>query len=115
MIVTLKNLRFFAFHGVFPEEKKAGNNYLVDLSVHLPDTDLISDLNDTINYETLYQIVKNEMNKPRDLMDTLAAEIAAVVYHHDNKVKRVEISITKQQPPISGYSGSAGITLIKEF
>ena len=115
MIVRLKNLKFFAFHGVFPEEKKAGNFYVVDLSVHLPDSNMISDLQDTINYETLFEIVKNEMNKPRDLMETLAAEIATVIYHQEKKLKRVEISITKQQPPITGYSGSAGITYAKDF
>ena len=115
MIIHLDKVFFYSYHGLFPEEKKTGNRYEVSLAVHFPDHSVITGLDDTINYETLFSIVKDEMSKPRELMETLATEITEVIHHTWAHITRIELTIFKQQPPIAGFSGRAGVSFIKDY
>jgi dihydroneopterin aldolase len=115
MIIQLNDLRFFSFHGLFAEERKTGNLFILDVAVHYPDEKFIAGLEDTIDYASLYSLIRVEMEKPRDLMETLCLEICEVIHQSWKNVSRVDIAIKKVQPPIPGFTGSAGITLTKEF
>ena len=56
--ISLVNLRFWAYHGVFPEEKVLGNWFILSLVVGLKKNKEIEELHHTIDYGTLYEIVK---------------------------------------------------------
>lgn len=115
MIIRLNNLRFFAYHGLFPEEKKTGNQFIVDIAIDYPDTRIVTGLDETINYADLFNLVKLEMQKPRDLIETLAMEITESIHNAWEHAARIEITITKMQPPIVGFNGTAGITYSRDF
>jgi dihydroneopterin aldolase len=115
MIVHLNNLRFFAYHGLFPEERKTGNQFIVNVSVDYPDEKIITGLEATINYADLFNLIKLEMEKPRDLMETLAMEITETIHQSWKYARKIDITITKQQPPITGFSGSAGVTFSRSY
>jgi len=110
LTIELKQLRFFAFHGLYAEEKKIGNEFEVSLSIiYSPATVVITELADTVNYVNLYELVKKEMQKPRELLETLAMEITEHIYASLPHIKKVEISITKLHPPIAKFVGSVGV------
>jgi dihydroneopterin aldolase len=110
MSIELKALHFYAFHGLYKEEKKTGNSFIVDLSVSfLPSSGTITDLSDTINYAKLYALVKEEMQKPRHLLETLAMELAEIIHAVYPAVKKIHIAIDKKQAPIVGMIGTAGV------
>jgi len=114
--VELRQVRFFAYHGLHPEEKKTGNEFEITLSVsYEPEHDIISDIHSTINYVRLYELVQAEMRTPVDLLETLAANIAGSVKSAFPQTKNILVSITKLNPPIAGFFGKVKVILKREF
>jgi dihydroneopterin aldolase len=114
--ISLEGLEFHAFHGVYPHERESGNWFEVDLSV---ETDFAAgaiqdDLGRTVNYETLYQAVKAEMEKPSKLLETVAEKIVEQILQHIEAVSQVEIKISKIHPPIGGKCKKASVSMIRK-
>lgn len=114
--VGLEGLEFHAFHGVYPHERESGNWFEVDVSVDVDFTAAAKDdeLNGTVNYETLFKIVKQEMEVPSKLLETVAQNIVTTVLNSFPEAKRVEFKISKLNPPIGGKCKKATIFLVKE-
>jgi dihydroneopterin aldolase len=113
--IALEGLEFHAFHGVYPHERESGNWFEVDIAV---ETDFSSaakndNLSGTVDYETLYRIVKAEMEKPSKLLETVTEKIIDDVFHQLKTVSMVEISISKINPPIGGKCKRATVSLSK--
>ncbi|MBL7724703.1 MAG: dihydroneopterin aldolase [Chitinophagaceae bacterium] len=116
MTIELKGLRFHAFHGLFPEEKKTGNDFEINLMVSfVPNNTIIRDLDSTVDYARLYEILKTEMQKPRALLETLAMEIAELIHSLFPEIRRIDISIRKDQPPILHFTGNTGVRYQIEY
>jgi 7,8-dihydroneopterin aldolase/epimerase/oxygenase len=114
--IALEGLEFHAFHGVYPHERESGNWFEVDISVQ---TNILAgaiddDLAKTINYETLYQIVKEEMEKPSRLLETVAEKIVESVLGGLPEVEEVAVKIAKINPPIGGKCKKASVWLLKK-
>ncbi len=116
MTIELKELWFYAFHGLYPEEKKTGNEFEINLSAdYLPGETVLTEIDTTIDYTRVYQIVKSEMNKPRPLLETLAMEIAEAIHDMFPQITKVDITITKLHPPIAQFAGNVGVRYQKKF
>lgn len=114
--IELSGLRFHAFHGLYPEELKTGNEFEVNLSVsYVPVSGVITDLSDTIDYGSLYDLLKEEMQEPRRLLETLVMEIAQKIHLRYPLAASVEISVKKLSLPVFGFTGSAVVTYTKTF
>ncbi len=111
MTISLHACRFFAHHGVMPQELRAGNEFEVDLQVtYIPVNPLSDDLAGTISYADLYEIVRIEMQQPRQLLETVAASIAGRIRQLYPMVTSGAVSITKLTPPIRSFTGTATVT-----
>ena len=113
--VSLEGLEFHAYHGVYSYERESGNKFEVDVAV---ETDfsaaaLQDDLTGTVDYEILYQIVKEEMSKPSRLIETVAEKIVDDILSKLAAVIQVELKITKLNPPIGGPCRKASVTIVK--
>ena len=115
IIVELKNIRFHAFHGLYTEERKSGGDYEFDLSVSWEETQLITELDETVNYARLHELVKQEMNTPRRLLETLLMEIAEKIHAEFPLVKEINMSVAKLNPPIVNFIGSTSVTYRKQY
>jgi len=114
--IELKSVIFFAFHGLHDEERKTGNEYEVDLSVkYFTDGKKITKIDETINYVRLFEIVKQEMGQPRNLLETVAISITEKIQQQFSQVKEVEVRINKKNPPIVNFSGSVAVLYTKRF
>ena len=114
--IALEGLEFHSFHGVYPHERESGNWFEVDIAV---ETDFLAaakndNLSGTVDYETLYRIVKAEMEKPSKLLETVAEKIIDDVFHQLKTVSNVELSISKINPPIGGKSKRATVSVVKK-
>lgn len=114
--ITLSQLQFHARHGVFDQEQTVGNDFTVDLTVSIPCKETLSsqtqeNLGDTISYADLYEIVKEEMSRPRQLLETVATAIADRIQALWPQVQDGSVTICKTTPPIPGITGAAKITL----
>ena len=115
--VFLEGLRFYAFHGVNPEEKALGQRFVVDLSVW---TDLrgageSDDLERTVSYSALYKRVRAVVEgPPRDLIEAVAEEIARVILAEFAAVRRVAVTLRKPEAPIKGAMlDAAGVRIVR--
>ena len=115
LTISLNKLRFFAYHGLYAEEKKVGATFEINLSVSFSANDKITDLDETVNYEKLYALLKNEMQKPRELLETLAMEITQAIHLSFPSLKKIEITITKLQVPLVGFTGNVSVKYSKEY
>ena len=114
--VQLKDVRFFAYHGIYKEELKTGNEFEINLIVyHKPGRKKIKSIRQTINYVSLYELVKEEMQNPRQLLETLAMEITDSIKAAFLRVKEVKITITKVHPPIVNFTGSVSVIYEKRY
>ena len=116
LTISLSNLRFFAYHGLYAEEKKMGNEFEVNLSVfYLPSSGTITDISDTVNYAQLYELLKIEMQQTRNLLETFVMEVAEKIHASFGQIKKVDISITKLHAPIAKFTGTVGVKYSKEY
>lgn len=114
--IALEGLEFHAFHGVYPHERESGNWFEVDIAVETDFTGAAKhdNLSRTVDYETLYRLVKAEMEKPSKLLETVAEKIIDDVLHELKTVSSVELSISKINPPIGGKCKRATVSLCKK-
>ncbi|WP_018462756.1 dihydroneopterin aldolase [Segatella paludivivens] len=111
--ITLTDLRFHAFHGVMPQERLTGNDYSVSLRIGYPvfDACLSDEVDDTLNYASVYDIVSQEMNVPSQLLERVAYRIADRLFRKFNLITELDIKLNKLNPPFGADCYGAGIEL----
>ncbi|MDH8701322.1 dihydroneopterin aldolase [Dysgonomonadaceae bacterium PH5-43] len=115
--IELTQMTFWGYHGVMPQEKKVGNTYTVDLKVYFDFTAAMEsdDLNDTINYASIYDIVKGEMQISSDLIEHLTWRIVKKVKESFPQITSIDIRLAKKNPPFGGDIKEAAVVLSCEF
>ena len=111
--ISLRNVRFHAFHGVMPQERKVGADFLVNLRVGYPlEQAMQSDeVGDTLNYAALYEVVKAEMMQPSNLLEHVAGRIADAIVKRFPQVTSIDLDLTKQNPPMGADCDGAGVEI----
>ena len=109
--IYLRDVRFYAHHGVLPQEGRVGGWYTVSLRVgcdlsRAAETD---DVTDTVSYADLYELLKREMAVPSKLLEHVAGRIIKAIGQEFPQVKDIDLSITKDNPPIGADCRGAGI------
>lgn len=112
--ISLDNLRFYAFIGVAPEERQTGNEFRVDLKITIPYNRGIEndELEATVSYADLYQVVEAEMKVRHKLLEKTAAEIVKQLRRLYPQILCGSLKIEKTRPPIPGMLGSAAVCLL---
>jgi dihydroneopterin aldolase len=111
--ILLEGMEFFAYHGVYQEERETGQNFSVDLEI-LADYSKAchSDkLEDAIDYVQVYELVKSEMAIPSSLLENVAQRIIDSIQKDFEQIEGIKVKITKLHPPISGKLKGIGIEL----
>lgn len=108
--ISLNNLEFYSFHGFYQEENLIGNTFIVDIVVEILNNELNDELTSTVNYETLFQIAKDEMSITRKLLETVVKSIYDRIKLLNSNIQSVEVTITKKHVPIVGMIGEACVT-----
>jgi dihydroneopterin aldolase len=114
--IALEGLEFHAFHGVYPHERESGNWFEVDIAVDTDFSDAAKndELAGTVDYEAIYRVVKEEMDKPSKLLETVGENIVEQVLTTFAAVKNVEVKISKLNPPIGGKAKKATVFISKK-
>ena len=115
--IVIEEMEFYAFHGHYQEEQIVGNRFLVDLEM---DTDLTGpaasdNLNDAVNYQKAYQIIKKEMKRTKsNLLENIGKRMLDALEGEMNGVKKMTIRIRKLNPPLGGPIKSVGIKMSRK-
>lgn len=110
-IIKLQGISFYAHHGYYIHERTRGNNYIVDVSIETDiDASAIHDeLQETVNYEVIYQICADVMEHPCKLIETVAYRIAHEIQASFPQVEWIEVVVHKLTPELGGAVNSAQI------
>ena len=111
--IILREVRFHAFHGVMPQERKVGADFTVSLRVGV-DLSLPAesdDVADTLNYATLYEVVKQQMEIPSQLLEHVAGRVGKAVMDTFPQVTGVDVKLTKLNPPMGADCAGASVEL----
>lgn len=102
--LNLEGMAFYAHHGYYTEERKRGNNYLVDvqISYHMDKAGESDLLSDALNYEVVYQICQRHMDTPRHLIETVAKGIAGEIKETFPETEYVRVEVKKLKPELGG-------------
>ena len=112
--ISLNKLLFVGYHGLYPEEKKLGNNYAVEIDIDFtPKQGVIDQLDQTIDYVHVYAIVKKWMEIPTPLLETLVGKIADDILSSQPLANTVFVKITKLHLPISSFEGNVSVKIEK--
>ncbi|MDZ4715212.1 MAG: dihydroneopterin aldolase [Cytophagales bacterium] len=114
--IILEGLEFHAYHGVYPQERSSGNKFEVDVAVEtvISPSAFSDDLTGTINYESLYGVVKSEMEKPSKLLERVGHAMASKILATFPEALGVDITISKFNPPIGGVCRKASVAIRQE-
>ncbi len=107
-------MRFHAYHGFYEAEQVLGTTFTVDIYVQTK-TSNNDALEGTINYETVYQVCRLEMEKPRKLLETVAHGIVRRMQFQFAAMQGLRIRVRKHHPPVGGRVESAFVEMEESY
>jgi len=113
-LIEIEGMEFYAFHGHFEVEKIAGNRFLVNLQIEVDCSKAgQSDrLEDTLDYQKAYLIVKEEIAIPSDLLEHVAQRIINRIKAEFQEAQKVSVKVSKMNPPMGGQIRKVSVTLV---
>ena len=111
--INLNKLKFKAFHGVLPQERLVGGDFVVTLRIGYPWQQAMAsdDVADTLDYAAVYTVVKHEMAQPSQLLEHVAGRIAKALCRQFPAITSVDLWLTKMTPPMGADCDGAGVEL----
>jgi len=110
-LITVEGIRVFAYHGHLPEEAVLGGHFIVNVWVTADASEVgkTDDLNDTVDYVRIIEIVKEQMAIRANMIEVPAKRIVnAILPLH--KVQKVKVEVEKIQPPIDATFDKISVT-----
>lgn len=111
--ILLENMEFFAYHGCFKEERIIGNKFLVDviINTNLSKPAISDNVHDTLNYQTVYQITKEQMQHKSHLLENIAQRIIDALYKNFENIDKITVKVSKLNPPLGGKTEKVSVVM----
>ena len=102
--IELSEMKFYAYHGVLPQERTTGNYFGVEITLYTDFSRALAsdELSDTVNYAEVCQIVSDEMAIPSRLLEHVAGRIVTAIGQRFPQITGGKLIVTKEKPPIPG-------------
>ena len=107
----MEGMKFYAFHGVLPQENLVGAYYYIDLKIKTDFTRAseTDELEGTINYADIHAAVKEEMSIPSQLLEHVCQRIARRLIHDFPTIETIDLRLNKENPPMGACTESIGV------
>ena len=114
-IIEIEGMEFYAYHGCFTEEQIVGNQFMVDLHLETDCSkpEITDHIQDAVNYQIAYQIIKQEMDKKSHLLEHIAHRILKQLFTTLSGIETARVKVAKINPPLGGKIQSVSVTLEK--
>ena len=115
-VISLTGIWGFGYHGVYDHEAKNGQDFFVDLEIHLDlsRASVSDDLADTIDYGALADIVVEEITGERvQLIEGLAGRIADRIKSRHPEISNIAVTVHKPKAPISAQASDISVTITR--
>ncbi|MBP1944391.1 dihydroneopterin aldolase [Bacillus luteolus] len=112
----MNRMEFYGYHGVFPEENKLGQRFIVDLVVELDlkTAGMTDQLEYTVNYGELYNFCKDIVEgQPYKLLESVAEQLTSKILKEFPLINTVTVKMIKPDPPIPGHYQSVAVEITR--
>lgn len=114
--IQIEGMAFYARHGCFEEERTIGTHFEADCELHYNAAAAAAsdDLNQALDYQKVYALIRQEMEKPSALLEHLARRILEALRANFAALTYAEIKISKLQPPLGGNIRKVSVVMNTE-
>ena len=114
-IIEIEEMEFYAYHGHYEEERIVGNRFLLDLRMETAcgKAAKSDSINDAVNYQTAYKIIREQMKQKSQLLENIAQRILDALFKDIKGIKKASIKVRKMNPPMGGQIKSVAVTMTK--
>jgi len=112
-IILVEGISVYAYHGCLEEEGRIGCNYLVDVTMETDFSEAAKsdDLNQTIDYVTVYNIVRSQMAIRSKLIEHAGQRIVDELKATLKGLQKLSVKVTKLNPPMNGNVEKVSIVI----
>lgn len=111
--IILEDMEFFAYHGCFREEQIIGNPFIVhiELDIDTKEAETSDQLHDTMNYQTVYNLVSAEMKQKSHLLEHVCRRIIDAIKEAFPRIQHISVKVSKMNPPMGGKMKCVSVVL----
>ncbi len=111
--ITIEGMKFYAFHGCFEEEASIGTNFTVNvwMDTNTKKAQKSDNIEDTVNYLTVYQKIKKELKERSNLLEHIAERIIKMLHKEFPAIEKAGVKVYKMNPPLGGQMHSVSVYL----
>lgn len=112
-VIELEGMEFKAYHGCLEQEKVRGNSFTVDFrgEMDLSAAAESDNLDDTVNYGDIYELIAYEMSVPSELLENVAGRIVKEIERNFPQFTSFSVRVSKKRPPVDGVAQWSRVTL----
>lgn len=114
--IFVEGIKIYAYHGCFKEETTIGTNFLVnvELDVDLTIPSKTDNILDTVNYQLVFQVIKEQMAVPSKLVEHVTQRCIDALFEKFSTIEKIKIKISKLNVPLGGHIDSVSVQLEQE-
>ncbi len=113
--ISLHNLIFDAILGIYPEEQLVPGTFKVDVDITLASQERLDELQQTVDYVNVYQLIRKLFESPQALLESLSYDIAHMIKQSFPLVDAVRVTIVKTHLPVVGMRGAVSVSYITSW
>ena len=101
--IIIKNLKLFCYHGVNPEEKEDGQNFVFDVvaGVDLKSPCETDNVDDTVSYAKMIKTIRRvSLSQKDDLIERVAQRIIDALFEEYEKIQTLKVTVKKPEAPM---------------
>ena len=114
--INVNGIKAFGYHGVLPHEAVEGQEFIVDLvlSLDLSEASRSDNLDETVNYADLAQIVHDNIVGERvQLIERLAGQIADQIKSSYPQIDSISVTVHKPHAPVTLDFDDISVTITR--
>ena len=114
--ILLNGMEFYGHHGCSEAEQKRGQVFKVDavLNLDLSKAGKSDNINDTVDYALVLDLIKKVVTgKPKNLIESVAEDIAGILLEKFSIIESVKITIHKPSAPLANVFESAAVSIVR--
>lgn len=113
----MKNLQFYGYHGLLPEENKLGQRYNLDIELYLDlkQAGVGDNMVDSIHYGHAFEVIQAIVEgEAKNLIEAVAEEVASKLLANFDLLQACLVKVVKPDPPIAGHYESVAVEIFRE-
>ncbi len=111
--IFVEGIKIYAYHGCYKEETAIGTNFLinVELDVDLEKPSQTDNIEDTVNYQSVFTVVKEQMAIPSKLLEHVSKRIIDALMEKFITVDKIKLKVAKLNVPLGGHIENVAVEM----